>query len=82
LKHAFKANNLLGIVFKIVAQQAPLVPPPHSRDLAALVERMLTKDAAARPSIAEVLATPLLRTHMQVSTSEILITTCAFASVS
>jgi serine/threonine protein kinase len=67
LKHAFKANNLLGIVFKIVAQQAPPVPPPHSRELAALVERMLTKDAAARPSIAEVLATPLLRTHMQVS---------------
>jgi serine/threonine protein kinase len=76
LKHAFKANNLLGIVFKIVAQQAPPVPPPHSRELAALVERMLTKDAATRPSIAEVLATPLLRTHMQVSTSEILNTPC------
>ena len=52
LEHAFQADNLLGLVFKIVKDQAEPIPSRYSADLADLVKTMLSKDVSARPTTA------------------------------
>ncbi|CAN0056290.1 unnamed protein product, partial [Discosporangium mesarthrocarpum] len=64
LHHAFTASNLLGIVFKIVAQQAPPIPSKYSVGMVHLVDWMLTKEAEQRPTINVLLECPFICTHM------------------
>ena len=38
LKHAFDANNLLGLVWKIVQETYPPIPSIYSKDLRTLIQ--------------------------------------------
>ena len=45
LKHAFHAENLLGLVFKIVQEEpADIDDPDYSDDLKKLIKLLLMKD--------------------------------------
>lgn len=61
LKHAFTADNLLGLVFKIVSDNFEPIPNTYSKDLQILLERLLEKDPERRPSVREILKMPLIR---------------------
>ena len=49
LKHAFSAENLLGLVFKIVQDKQDPVPDIYSADMRNLVSLLLNKDEKKRP---------------------------------
>jgi hypothetical protein len=51
LKHAFAADNLLGLVNKIVCGKYESIPPMYSANLNSLIQRMLTRNASTRPSV-------------------------------
>ena len=56
LKQPFQADNLLGLVFKIVQEQPEPIPESdYSPELRNLVNEMLTKDPKGRPSAADIL---------------------------
>merc|ERR1719247_2932341 len=56
LKHAFSADNLLGLVYKIVSDKYEPIPKRYSQALNTLIQRMLTKVADQRPSVGDLLA--------------------------
>jgi serine/threonine protein kinase len=52
LKHAFDANNLLGLVWKIVQEQYPPIPPQYSDQLRDLIKSVhLTCHLPRRPAL-------------------------------
>lgn len=55
LKHPFVADNLLGLVHKIVSEKFEPISPMYSALLSHMIQRMLTKAASARPSIRMIL---------------------------
>ena len=63
LKHAFVADNLLGLVFKIVQERHEPVSQTgrYSQDLSDLIDRLLEKDPQRRPSVREILKMDLIR---------------------
>ena len=63
---AFHADNLLGIVFKIVSDPAPTIPPelPYSPGLKMLVKMLLEKDPKLRPSAAQILQMNMVKQKM------------------
>lgn len=63
-KHAFNADNLLGIVFKIVSGRADPIPARYSMQLKDLIQRMLLKDVSSRPSTGQVLNDPYVQNFM------------------
>mgnify|MGYP002388105958 CR=1 FL=1 len=64
LKHAFDANNLLGLVWKIVQESYPPIPAQYSDDLRDTISAMLQKDPNARPSIDEILERPFMKKRL------------------
>jgi NIMA (never in mitosis gene a)-related kinase len=48
LQHAFRADNLLGLVFKIVQEAHPPIPEGYSAALRQLVDRLLSKNPVQR----------------------------------
>lgn len=64
LKHAFDANNLLGLVFKIVQETAPPITG-YSEPLCELVKNLLSKNPEERMGIDEILNLPFVRKHME-----------------
>lgn len=64
LKHAFSADNLLGLVYKIVSDKYEPIPKMYSPKLNELIQRMLEKDADKRPSVRELLADPWVQSFM------------------
>lgn len=64
LKHAFDAQNLLGLVWKIVSESYPPIPDFYSAPLHGLVASMLAKDPALRPSIDVILELPFIRERL------------------
>lgn len=64
LKHAFSADNLLGLVYKIVSDKYEPIPKMYSGNLNVLIQRMLEKDADKRPSVRELLADPNVHSFM------------------
>jgi len=54
LKKPFSADNLLGLVFKIVSEKQAPIPDnlPYSNELRMLIEMLLEKDSSLRPSVA------------------------------
>eukprot|EP00913_Durusdinium_trenchii_P007683 g7219.t1 len=58
LKHAFSADNLLGLVYKIVSDKYEPIPELYTAQLDTLIQRMLEKNAEIRPSVRELLADP------------------------
>jgi NIMA (never in mitosis gene a)-related kinase len=57
LKKPFEADNLLGLVFKIVTDQPAEIPSskPYSKEIRQLIDMLLEKDPKNRPSIADIL---------------------------
>ena len=65
LKHAFAADNLLGLVYKIVQDKYEPIPDRYSPELQELIKKMLQKDSKDRPSIQDIIQMPLIRQKMQ-----------------
>lgn len=65
LKHAFHAENLLGLVFKIVQDQHEPITEEYSDDLKDLINLLLTKDFKARPRIIDIINRPFVKSHME-----------------
>lgn len=65
LTQPFQADNLLGLVFKIVSDKQPPIPDQYSPELRDLVDKMLSKDPAERPSTSEILNMDYVRGKMQ-----------------
>ena len=67
LKKAFEADNLLGLVFKIVTE--PIKPIQqdltYSKELRLLIDMLLEKDPKLRPSVAQILQMKLIKTKMR-----------------
>lgn len=55
LKHAFHAENLLGLVFKIVQDKQEPIPDHYSNDMQDLINKLLIKDANARPKVIDII---------------------------
>lgn len=60
LQYAFRAPNIIELVKSIISKAPEPLPGGYSRELQDLLSAMLRKDPAARPTIDEVLQTPLL----------------------
>lgn len=65
LKHAFSADNLLGLVFKIVSGTAEPIPSRYSAQLRRITTLMLSKDTNKRMSVQEVMVDPYVLSFMQ-----------------
>ena len=64
LEQPFKADNLLGLVFKIVSDEHGPIPNTYSQGLQDLVNMCLKKDPAERPSTSQILKLPFVRQKM------------------
>ena len=65
LRHAFSADNLLGLVFKIVQEKPDPIPDMYSKDIQCLIDMLLEKDPLKRPSVREILKMQLIRDKAQ-----------------
>ena len=65
LKHAFHAENLLGLVFKIVQDKQEPIPDTYSQGIKDLVSLLLTKDENKRPRVIDILRLPYVKEHMK-----------------
>lgn len=64
LKHAFAADNLLGLVYKIVSEKYEPIPRMYSQALNTLLHRMLEKDVEKRMSVEDLLADPYVQSFL------------------
>lgn len=64
LKQPFQADNLLGLVFKIVQDDPEPIPDCYSPELRELTLKLLTKNPANRPSTSEILKMPYVSERM------------------
>jgi NIMA (never in mitosis gene a)-related kinase len=64
LKHAFSADNLLGLVYKIVQDKYDPIPACYSKELQNLISALLNKNAQERPSVSQILQMPIVRQKM------------------
>jgi hypothetical protein len=65
LEHAFSADNLLGLVYKIVQDKHAPIPDCYSEDLKSIVELLLVKDSTKRPLVKDLLMTPFVKQKME-----------------
>ncbi|KXZ47617.1 hypothetical protein GPECTOR_34g776 [Gonium pectorale] len=66
LKHAFAADSLLSLVYQIVRGNFPPIPTDQfSSGLSDLVNRLLARDAGARPSLGEVFKLSYVQQHLE-----------------
>mmetsp|Transcript_14676 Transcript_14676/g.16236 ORF Transcript_14676/g.16236 Transcript_14676/m.16236 type:complete len:708 (-) Transcript_14676:351-2474(-) len=61
LKHAFSADNLLGLVYKIVRDKHEPIPSHYSDNIKTLLQRLLNKNERERPSVTTILVAPFLQ---------------------
>lgn len=61
LNHAFDAQNMKGLVQKILKGTYPPLPDVYSPDLKKLLSEMLIKDPNKRPSIRKILEMPFMK---------------------
>jgi len=66
LVHAFKANNLLGIVFKIVQGDFDPISNEYSDGLKELITQMLSKEPGDRPTVKQILHSAFIMDHIEV----------------
>jgi len=64
LKHAFSADNLLGLVYKIVSDKYEPIPKRYPPALNTLIKKMLTKQADTRPSVGNLLGDAYVQSFM------------------
>ncbi len=60
LKHAFNAENLLGLVFKIVQDKQDPIPAHYSDEMKYLVAVLLNKNETERPLVIDILKLPFV----------------------
>ena len=65
LTQPFQADNLLGLVFKIVQDTPAPIPSTFSPQLQELITKLMAKDPAQRPSSVEILQMPYVRERLQ-----------------
>lgn len=65
LKHAFNANDMNGLVNKIAKGRLMPAPQQYSKELRDLVTQLLAKDPSERPSMSDVVKTPLLKARIE-----------------
>jgi NIMA (never in mitosis gene a)-related kinase len=65
LRHAFRADSLVGLIFKIVRDKPDPIPSHYSRELADMVKTMLLKDSKSRPGLNELLNYEFLRKYVE-----------------
>lgn len=65
LQHAFLADNLLGLVYKIVKGTYDAIPEEYSEEMRELVDTILNKDDSKRPTVQEILLSPFLKSKME-----------------
>ncbi|XP_060036255.1 serine/threonine-protein kinase Nek11 [Erinaceus europaeus] len=65
MNHAFTGCSFLSIVLKIVEGDTPSLPEKYPRELNAVMESMLSKSPASRPSAIEILKTPYIDEQLQ-----------------
>jgi len=65
LQHAFLADNLLGLVYKIVKGTYDSIPSVYSDDMREVVDKILSKDESQRPTVQEILLMPYLKAKME-----------------
>nr|XP_044992901.1 serine/threonine-protein kinase Nek11 isoform X2 [Jaculus jaculus] len=65
MDHAFTGSNFLSVVLKIVEGQTPSLPERYPRELSTIMESMLNKSPALRPSAIEILKTPYIDELLQ-----------------
>lgn len=64
-KRPFIAENLLGLVYKIVEEEPEPIPDTYSPELQEIVKKLLTKDVASRPTISQLFEMPMIRAKME-----------------
>ncbi|GLI70930.1 hypothetical protein VaNZ11_016024 [Volvox africanus] len=65
MKHAFEGPNMRALIAKIIKGSYTPMPSTRSRELRELCDRMLTLDWQKRPSINDILATPIMKARIQ-----------------
>ena len=73
LKHAFEAGNMNNLVLKIIKGSYPALPTKYSKDLRNLVGLLLKRHPRDRPSVNEILKTPIIQARIEKFLSETLI---------
>eukprot|EP00762_Andalucia_godoyi_P006726 ANDGO_06153.mRNA.1 putative serine/threonine-protein kinase nek3 len=73
MRHAFDAQNMRGLVVKILRGVYPPVPTSYSEDLRLLVGQMFERDPRKRLSVNGILRTPLMRSRISKFLSESMI---------
>ncbi|KAL0225071.1 hypothetical protein RCL1_002983 [Eukaryota sp. TZLM3-RCL] len=65
LRHAFDANNMKGLVLKILRGVYPPIPAHYSNELRSLISMMFARDPRQRPSINAILRLPHIHSRVQ-----------------
>ena len=67
LKKCYEADNLLGLVYKIVMDPVKPIPSElgFSKEIQKLIDLLLEKDPKARPSIVEILKMDIVKLKMK-----------------
>ena len=73
LKHAFEAGNMNNLVLKIIKGSYPALPTKYSKELRNLVGLLLKRHPRDRPSVNEILKTPIIQARIEKFLSETLI---------
>eukprot|EP00928_Gymnodinium_smaydae_P036051 TRINITY_DN25253_c0_g1_i1.p1 TRINITY_DN25253_c0_g1~~TRINITY_DN25253_c0_g1_i1.p1 ORF type:complete len:1104 (-),score=207.29 TRINITY_DN25253_c0_g1_i1:91-3402(-) len=69
LKQPFSASNVVATIFKIVSSTHPPLPEFCSKRVCEVVSLTLQKDAGKRPSAEELLSSPTVAEHVELSAS-------------
>jgi NIMA (never in mitosis gene a)-related kinase 1/4/5 len=64
LRHAFAAENLLGLVYQIHLGVVEPIPSSYSTAMQGLVTSLLDKDPTNRPTLAQLIASPFVQGHI------------------
>ncbi len=65
LEHAFMADNLLGLVYKIVQEKPGPLSEEYSPEFQKIVNLLLQKDIEKRPTVSQLLQLPYVRSKME-----------------
>ena len=67
LSKAFHGTNFLAVVYAICKKEPPLLPDIYSDELRELAWAMMAKDPCARPTLDEILRSPLVSSRLAAS---------------
>ncbi|XP_022244311.1 STE20-like serine/threonine-protein kinase isoform X2 [Limulus polyphemus] len=70
LRHAFNAQNLNSLMYKVLQGKLPPMPKHYSLELQALIKSMLSCCPEHRPSIRQILENEYIHKHMEIFLEE------------